>query len=103
MARSSSKGGDDTAAEIKRFEDMMNKYELEKAKHIKKLIEEKLNNEKLFKRALGIPILYGEEIQLIHYDSGNYLKTEKTCAEVDKSSNLCMLTSKGSKDCAFLI
>jgi hypothetical protein len=31
------------------------------------------------------------------------MKVEKTCAEVDKSSNLCMLTSLGSKDCVFQI
>ena len=46
---------------------------------------------------------YGDEIVLVHYDSGGLMEASKTCAEFDKSSNLVKLTDKGSKGVYFII
>jgi hypothetical protein len=67
------------------------------------VIEERLKNEDIFINKKGHSIVYGTDIQLRHMDSGAYIQAEKTCAEIDKSSNKITLNNKGSKDCIFLI
>jgi len=66
-------------------------------------VEETETNKKQMAMYRGITINYGEEVQLAAYDSGDFLKVEKTCADVDKASNMCLLTRKGAKDLVFLI
>jgi len=69
----------------------------------KKLNEEIELNKKIFKRRHGELVEYGNEIQLLHYDSKSFLEGSKTCAELDKSCNLLVLKSQGSKSVCFII
>ena len=60
-------------------------------------------NEKTIQRWCGKKISYNDEIQLKHHDSGFFIKTDKTCADVDKSSNRLYLSTMGGKDVQFMI
>jgi Inositol 1,4,5-trisphosphate/ryanodine receptor len=59
----------------------------------KKLAEESNLNRKLYDRRRGEHINYGEEIQLLHYDSKSFLEGSKNCSEIDKSCNLVRLNA----------
>jgi hypothetical protein len=83
---------------------LLKKYETTKIQLTKKLVEEIEMNKKIMQQyCKGQTVNYGEEIQLAAYDSGDFLKVEKTCADIDKASNMCLLSRKGSKDVVFLI
>lgn len=68
----------------------------------KKLSEETSQNKKSFERRRGELVCYGDEIQLLHYDSKSFLEGSKNCAELDKSCNLVKLNNQGSK-CVFFV
>ena len=55
------------------------------------------------KRRKGEKVTYGDEVQLVHYDSGMFVEASKTCADFDKSSNLVRLVDTGSKGVYFTI
>ena len=69
----------------------------------KKLSEERANNIINSKKRAGEKVAYGDEIILVHYDSGMLLEASKTCAEFDKSCNNVKLTDQGSKGVYFII
>ena len=69
----------------------------------KKFSEEKVQNKGALVRRIGEKVLYGDEIMLIHYDSGSMVEASKTCAEFDKSCNRLKLQENGSKAVYFLI
>lgn len=50
----------------------------------KKLEEELKENQSILKRRIGEQVEYGQEIELVHYDSGMLLEASKTVAEFDK-------------------
>jgi len=57
----------------------------------KKLTEENETNKKIFDRRRGETIRYGDELQILHYDSKHFLEGTKICAEVDKACNMIKL------------
>ena len=63
----------------------------------KKLQEEISTNKKIFERRRGELVQYGNEIQLLHYDSHSFLEGSKNCADLDKSCNMVRLNSQGTK------
>ena len=69
----------------------------------KKLAEERANNRAIMMRRRGEKIMYGDEVQLVHYDSEAFVSASKTCADRDKSSNLVKLEMEGSKRVYFII
>lgn len=44
---------------------------------------------------------YGNEVQLLHVDSGCYLQATKTCADEDNSCNKVELAPFGTRACFF--
>lgn len=46
---------------------------------------------------MGETVNYGEEVQLLHYDSKSFIEGSKSCAEIDKSCNQIKLNPQGSK------
>ena len=69
----------------------------------KKLAEETSMNKKIFERRSGEFVAYGDEIQLLHYDSKFWLEGSKNCSEIDKSCNLVKLNKDGSKQVCFIV
>ena len=69
----------------------------------KKLEEELKENNSILERRIGEQVEYGQEIELVHYDSGGLLEASKTVAEYDKQSNLLKLVEKGSKAVSYYI
>jgi hypothetical protein len=70
---------------------------------MKKLQEEKSINQKVFARRKGELVSYGEEVQLLHYDSQSFIEGSKLCSEMDKSCNLIKLTPQGNKNVYFFV
>ena len=69
----------------------------------KKLAEETSMNAKVNARRTGEVVTYGEEMQLLHYDSKSFLEGSKNCAEIDKSCNMVRLNDQGSKGVCFIV
>ena len=69
----------------------------------KKLQEEISMNKKICDRRRGEQVTYGDELQLLHYDSKSFLEGSKNCAEIDKSCNLIKLNYQGSKMVCFIV
>ena len=69
----------------------------------KKLQEEISINKKQYMRRMGESVSYGDEIQLLHYDSKSFVEGSKSCAEIDKSCNLIKLNPQGSKWVYFVV
>ena len=59
----------------------------------KKLTEESTMNQKIYQRRTGEEVAYGDELQLLHYDSKSFLEGSKLCADIDKSCNLIKLNN----------
>lgn len=70
---------------------------------IKKLEEEKKENNNILSRRIGEQIEYGQEVELVHYDSDALLESSKTVADFDKQSNLLKLVDYGSKSVCYYI
>lgn len=69
----------------------------------KKLMEETNLNRKIFERRRGELVQYGDELQMLHYDSNSFLEGSKNCSEIDKSCNMVKLNSQGSKMVCFVV
>jgi hypothetical protein len=69
----------------------------------KKLGEEANLNKKIFDRRRGELVTYGDELQMLHYDSKSFLEGSKNCSEIDKSCNMVKLNSQGSKMVCFVV
>ena len=52
---------------------------------------------------MGEVVSYGDEIQLLHYDSSSFLEGGKQCAELDRSCYIIRLSSQGNKSVYFTI
>ncbi len=50
----------------------------------KKLEEELKENKNVLERRIGETVQYGQEIELVHFDSQGLLEASKTVAEYDK-------------------
>ena len=50
----------------------------------KKLEEELKENKQVLERRIGEQVEYGQEIELVHFDSGMLFEASKTVAEFDK-------------------
>ena len=59
----------------------------------KKLIEEEAINLNIISVKSKECVSYGDEIQLIHYDSQEYIRSRTVVAAIDKSCNRIELTS----------
>ena len=69
----------------------------------KKLEEELKENKSIMERRVGEMVCYGNEVELVHYDSGGLFEASKTVAEFDKQSNLLRLVEQGSKAVSYII
>lgn len=69
----------------------------------KKLEEELKENKLILERRVGEQVQYGQEIELVHFDSSGLLEASKTVAEYDKQSNLLKLVEQGSKSVCYYI
>lgn len=69
----------------------------------KKLEEELKENNNILERRIGETVQYGQEIELVHFDSQGLLEASKTVAEFDKQSNLLNLVEQGSKSVCYYI
>ena len=52
---------------------------------------------------MGEIVEYGNEIQLLHVDSGKYLQATKSCADEDNSCNKAELADSGSPNVYFRV
>ena len=52
---------------------------------------------------MGEIVEYGNEVQLLHVDSGKYLQATKSCADEDNSSNKVELAEQGSPHVYFKV
>lgn len=69
----------------------------------KKLQEEVSMNKKIFDRRRGELVSYGDELQMLHFDSKSFLEGSKNCSEIDKSCNMVKLNQQGSKMVVFVV
>ena len=67
----------------------------------RKLKEEEATNQKSFRMRLGEFVEYGNEIQLLHVDSGCFIEGTRFCADEDNSCNKVELAVTGSKNVVF--
>lgn len=63
----------------------------------KKINEENRQNDKNLAMRKGEYVEYGNEVQLLHVDSGCYLSGQKGCADEDNSCNKVELATHGSR------
>ena len=54
-------------------------------------------------RRIGEQVEYGQEVELVHFDSSGLFEASKIVAEFDKQSNLLRLVEQGSKSVCYYI
>ncbi len=69
----------------------------------KKMADEQDSNNKLVERRRGENVTYGSEIQLYHVDSGSYICTKKTSADLERTCNKVTLIDRPSGGILFKI
>jgi hypothetical protein len=78
-------------------------FKVKLTQYERKLREEETQAQRYIAGRMGEIVEYGNDIQLLHVDSGKYLQATKSCADEDNSCNKVELADSGSPNVYFRV